>query len=349
MIRIVFGDLRKSAINFFKHCFGVFLTFIKSGIFMRILIGCFLLAISLHGAAQKSVYLFSYFTDNGQDGLHLAYSTDGLNWLSLKDGQSFLKPEVGNDKLMRDPFILQGPDGIFRMVWTSGWKDRGIGYASSPDLIHWSPQKNIPVMEHEPTAKNSWAPELFFDKTTNQYLIFWSTTIPDRHSKVSTSENEKGYNHRLYATTTKDFETFSKTFLFFNPDFSVIDATILEKDKKYYMIVKNENSNPPEKNLRITSSLNPLDSFPTEVSPAITGKYWAEGPTSLQIGDMVYIYFDKYMDHQYGAIRSKDMENWEDISSMVHFPAGIRHGTVFKVDEGFFNELITNTNQKPKK
>ena len=59
-----------------------------------------------HG--QEQVYVFSYFTDNGQDGLHLAYSKDGLTWESLKDGKSLVVPTVGNDKLMRDPFILQG-------------------------------------------------------------------------------------------------------------------------------------------------------------------------------------------------------------------------------------------------
>ena len=39
-------------------------------------------------------------------------------------------------------------------------------------------------------------------------------------------ESEKGLNHRIYYVTTKDFNTFSETKLFFNPDFSVIDAAI---------------------------------------------------------------------------------------------------------------------------
>ena len=42
--------------------------------------------------------------------------------------------------------ICQAPDGTFHMVWTSSWTDRIIGYASSPDLIHWSEQRSIPVM-----------------------------------------------------------------------------------------------------------------------------------------------------------------------------------------------------------
>ncbi len=303
----------------------------------RLLTLLFLLS-TLVSFAQKEVYLFSYFVDNGQDGLHLACSTDGLKWTALNDGKSYLTPTVGKDKLMRDPFILQGKDGLFHMVWTSGWWDKYIGYASSADLKNWSEQKTIPVMEHEPTAKNSWAPEMVYDAEKNEYIIFWATTIPGRHADVADSEREKGLNHRMYCTRTKDFKTYSPTEMFFNPDFSTIDATILPKNDKYYMILKNENPNPPQKNLRVTVADHASGPYPVQVSAPITGKYWAEGPTPLQVGEYVYVYFDKYTEHKYGAIRSKDMVNWEDVSDMVSFPSGVRHGTAFKVTE----KVLTN-------
>ncbi|MDJ1483798.1 glycoside hydrolase family 43 protein [Cytophagaceae bacterium YF14B1] len=289
--------------------------------------------------AQNEIYLFSYFVDNGQDGLHFAYSPDGLTWQKLNDGKSFLQPTVGKDKLMRDPCITQGADGTYHMVWTSGWNDQIIGYASSKDLIHWSEQKEIPVMVHEPTAKNSWAPEVFYDKKTKQFLIFWATTIPGRHSDIADSENEKGLNHRIYYVTTKDFKTFSKTEMFFNPNFSAIDATIFQKGKWYYMFVKNENPNPPQKNIRITRSRNAAGPYPVEVSGPITGKYWAEGPSPLQVGEYTYLYFDKYTQHAYGAVRSLDMENWEDVSDKVKFPEGVRHGTMFTVTKSTFDQM----------
>jgi hypothetical protein len=295
--------------------------------------------LTLSVKAQNQAFLFSYFVDNGQDGLHLAYSTDGLTWNTLNNGKSYLTPAVGKDKLMRDPFILQGKDGLFHLVWTSGWWDKEIGYASSKDLINWSDQKSIPVMQHEPTARNSWAPEMVYDPQHKEYLIFWATTIPGRHGNVSTSESEKGLNHRMYSTSTKDFKTFSETRLFFNPDFSVIDATILLKDKNYYLFVKNENSNPPEKNIRITQSKHASGPYPVEVSAPITGKYWAEGPTALQVGEYVYVYFDKYTQHKYGAVRSKNMIDWEDISDSVTFPKGTRHGTAFKVSKELLEKL----------
>ena len=33
--------------------------------------------------AGETAYLFSYFINDSKDGLHLAYSYDGLNWLPL--------------------------------------------------------------------------------------------------------------------------------------------------------------------------------------------------------------------------------------------------------------------------
>lgn len=298
-----------------------------------------LIFISNLTQAQSDTYLFSYFVDNGQDGLHFAYSKDGLKWKALKNGKSFLTPTVGKDKLMRDPCIIQGSDGTFHMVFTTSWTDKNVGYASSKDLIHWSEQKAVPVMEHEPAARNTWAPEIFYDDKKKNFIIYWATTIPGRHSEIKTSKAEDDYNHRIYYTRTKDFKTFSPTKMFFNPDFSVIDASILKKGSWYYMFLKNENPEPAEKNIRITKSKNAEGPYPVKVSPPLTGNYWAEGPTAVDINGSVYVYFDKYMDHRYGAIKSDDMQSWTDISDQVSFPKGIRHGTVFKATDQVFKAL----------
>jgi len=301
----------------------------------------FLMCLTLQVNAEDKTLLFCYFTDNGQDGLHLAYSKDGLKWEALNQGKSYLTPTVGPDKLMRDPCITKGPDGIFHMVWTCSWKDKQIGVAHSKDLIHWSEQMAIPVMIHEPTAKNCWAPEIIYDSKAKNYLIYWATTIPDRHSPIEYSKQEKGLNHRMYCTTTTDFKSYTPTRMFFNPKFSVIDATILPRDKNYYLFLKNENPNPAEKNIRLTSSKSASGPYPTAVSKPITGNYWAEGPTAIKINDYVYVYFDRYTEHRYGAVRSKDLTDWEDISDQIKFPDGARHGTAFKISAKLFKELTT--------
>lgn len=302
------------------------------------------LFVLLSALGAQPVYLFSYFINDSRDGLHLAYSYDGLQWEALNQGKSLLAPAVGKDKLMRDPSICRAPDGTFHMVWTSSWTDRIIGYASSDDLIHWSEQKALPVMMHEPDAKNSWAPELFYDEPSGNYYIFWATTLPGRHKEIPTSESEKGLNHRIYYVTTKDFQTFSETKLFFNPDFSVIDAAIVRdrKEGDLLMVVKNENSHPAEKNLRTTRTKDLEKGFPTAVSAPIHGNYWAEGPAPLFVGDTLYVYFDKYRDHTYGAVRSLDHgKSWEDVSERVSFPKGTRHGTAFTVPREVLDKLLT--------
>lgn len=277
---------------------------------------------------KNEIFLFSYFMGNGEDGLHLATSNDGLKWEALNDNKSFLTPDVGEDKLMRDPCIISGPDGKFHMVWTVSWKEKGIGYASSNDLIHWSEQKFIPVMEHEPTAKNCWAPEIFWDESSNQYFIFWSTTIPGRFPETEKTGDDK-YNHRMYFVTTKDFINFSETKLFYNQGFNVIDGSLIKENGQYVVFLKDETKTPPQKNIRIATS-NELTGNYSKPTPPITGEYWAEGPTPIKIGDWWIVYFDKYVDHIMGAVRSKDLKNWEDISEQISFPEGTRHGTVFK-------------------
>jgi len=118
----------------------------------------------------EHVLLFSYFTDIGEDGLHLAFSRDGMTFRALNGGGSLLAPRVGEECLMRDWCIFPAEDGIFHMVWTTGWGERQIGYAQSPDMLDWSEQREIPVMTHEPTTLNSWAPEIASDPQTGDYV-----------------------------------------------------------------------------------------------------------------------------------------------------------------------------------
>jgi len=289
-------------------------------------------------AQQKEIYLFSYFKNNGQDGLHLAYSEDGLKWQALKGDSSFLKPMVSKDKIMRDPCIIRGADGLFHMVWTDSWTDRGIGYANSKDLIHWSEQTQLMVMEKESTAQNCWAPEITYDDATKTYMLYWATTIPGRFAQADTSAEGKKNNHRIYYQTTKDFKTYSETKVLYDPGFSTIDATIVKDGKQFIMFFKNETKAPVQKNLHIAYSKNLIGPYSTP-SPKITGNYWAEGPTTLKIGDKWIVYFDKYREHKYGAVTSTDLKNWTEVSDQLILPKGIRHGSVFKVTPQEFEVL----------
>jgi sucrose-6-phosphate hydrolase SacC (GH32 family) len=278
---------------------------------------------------EPEVFMFSYFMGNGEDGLHLAYSEDGLTWNALNDNKSFLTPTAGKDKLMRDPCIIRGADGKFHMVWTVSWNEQGIGYASSPDLINWSEQKYIPVMEHEAETKNCWAPEVYYDKPTKQYVIFWASTIPGRFPETDTL-GDNGSNHRMYYTTTKDFENFSDTKLFYDQGFNVIDATIIRENNKYYMFVKDETRWPePRKDIRIATADKVVGPY-TQASEPITID-WVEGPTLARTERGWILYYDMYTRRRMGALLSSDLQNWTDITEEIKFPRGTRHGSAFTV------------------
>jgi len=289
-------------------------------------------------SCSQKHYLFSYFQNNGEDGLHLAHSPDGYHWEALKQNKPFLAPKVGEDKLMRDPCIIQRPDGLFHMVWTVSWNERGIGYANSKDLINWSEQKYIPVMEHEPNARNCWAPEITYDQGSEKYIIYWATTIAGKYPETEKTA-DRGWDHRMYYVTTHDLEQFSETKELYNYDFNVIDGTIQMENGQYFMFLKDETRYPPEKNIRIATA-EQVEGPYSPASEPITGDYWAEGATAVKIGDAWIVYFDKYRKHTMGAVRSTDLKNWEDISDQIHFPEGTRHGTVFRAPKKLINRLI---------
>jgi hypothetical protein len=286
---------------------------------------------------EEEIYLFSYFTGNGEDGLHLAYSEDGYTFKALNGGASLFSPTAGKDKLMRDPCIIKGGDGLFHMVWTVSWNEKGLGYATSKDLINWSEQRFIPVMAHEAEARNTWAPEVFYNAGEDLYIIYWSTTVTGLYPETQ-SEEENAYNHRQYYVTTRDFKTFSETKLFYEPGFNVIDGTIQKYKGSYYLFVKDETREPAMKNIRIAVS-DSLTSGYSKAGKPITGDYWAEGPTVSRVEGQWIVYFDKYTEHKMGAVMSPDLINWIDVSEKISFPEGSRHGTVFKVSKSFFDQL----------
>ncbi|MEK7830936.1 MAG: glycoside hydrolase family 43 protein [Acidobacteriota bacterium] len=289
-------------------------------------------------ADNRPYYLFTSFRGNGEDGLHLAISRDGLQWTALNQDKSFQKPELGsNEKLMRDPCIVAGRDGTFHMVWTTGWREKIIGYSSSKDLINWTPQQAIPVMTHEATARNSWAPELFFDEAKKQWLIFWATTIPGRFPETEATGNN-GLNHRVYFVTTKDFKTFSPTKLFYDPGFNVIDSTVFRHGKQFVMVLKDERQNPVKKNLRLAFADKAEGPYSQAAEPFT--RDWVEGPTVLKVGNEWIVYFDQYRDHRYGAMKSSDLKKWEDISGQLSFPKDFRHGTALKISKAVAEKLI---------
>jgi beta-xylosidase len=303
-----------------------------------VLVSCFAVPAS---SLAEEYFLFTSFRGNGEDGLHLAWSTNGYRWQALNGDRSFLKPQVGGFNIMRDPCLAQGPDGTFHLVWTSGWtteKGKTIGYAHSKDLIAWSEQQAIPLMENEPKARNIWAPEIFYDQTQKRWLLFWSSTVPGKFAQTDNTGDD-GYNHRFYYATTADFKAFTGSRLLYDPGFNAIDATLLQAGGKYCLFFKDERKEPLKKNLRYAMADRPEGPYGKPCEP-FTGA-WVEGPSAIKINEEYLVYFDHYAEpNYYGAVRSKDLKHWEDCSKAMSFPAGHRHGTVLRVSNRIAQRLL---------
>jgi hypothetical protein len=287
------------------------------------------------GSCTKYAYIFTSFREPANEGLRLLASDDGRNWKDLDT--IFLKPTVGAQQIMRDPSMVQGPDGIFRLVWTSSWKgDRGFGYASSKDLKNWSQQQFIPVMENEPTTVNVWAPEIFYDDENAQFVIIWASTVPFRFAKgIEEEEN----NHRLYAITTKDFKTFSPSKLFYDPGYSVIDAVLVKRATKDYVMVVKDNTRP-NRNIKVAFASSAMGPY-GQASAGFTGKL-TEGPTVVKLGKKYLIYYDSYGDKRYAAKETADFKTFQD--TKISIPEGHKHGTIVKVKRSIVEQLKRSKN-----
>ena len=274
-----------------------------------------------------SCHLFAYFTGGGEDGLHLAYSLNGYRWEAMNHGRSFLKPEVGG-KLMRDPFLMRGPDGTFHLVWTAAWTGNAIGHASSPDLIHWSEQETIPVMAAAPGVVHCWAPEMVWDAGRQEFLIFWSSDFTNEvvggvGGKLATVGN------RLYCTTTRDFKSFSPSRLFFDPGFGINDATLVVVSNGFRLVFVDE----LRQRLNWATAAEVAGPYGTPGNGF--GPASLEGPTVFRLGGQVVVSAHqaggKGQGNRYVALKTSDWEHWEDISQGMFLPAGGQQGTALEV------------------
>lgn len=284
-------------------------------------------------ALAKDWYLFTSFRKNGETGVFLALSEDGRKWTPLNGNNPWIKPEH-TGMLMRDPFLTRGEDGTWHLLWTWGWtrKETGgglkIGYSSSKDLLEWTPQKEIPVLPNESAARNAWAPEAVWDAAKKEWIVFWSTTIPGRFPDTE-GTGDSGYNHRLYAMTTRDWVSFSEPRVWFDPGFNSIDATLTQDGKRWVMVFKDERKTPEQKSLRLAFADSPAGPWKNVTEPFTVS--WVEGPSVARSGKEWWIYFDHYRDHHYGALRTRDWKKFEPVP--VSFPADHRHGTVVSIEE----------------
>ena len=289
-------------------------------------------------AAQKSAAkdfgpaLFAGFKNNGEDGVYFAISEDRYHWTLINDGKPVIAPSEAGE-LMRDPFVQRGPDGNFRMVWTWAWRKPAVlGYSASKDLLKWEKHRQLAVMADKPTTMNAWAPALYWDAAKGAWLMFWSSTV------AKDGVSEPVLDHRIYSTMTPDFVTFKPAKVFFDPGYNVIDATILQAEKRYFLVFKDERTEPLKKHVKTAVGAT-LEGPWIGLSEAFT-ETWSEGGAGIAVPGGYLVYYDHYRAPQhYGAAFSADMKTWRDVTKEIEMPAGMRHGSLLTLTEAEYARL----------
>lgn len=264
-----------------------------------------------------------------EEQLHYALSRDGRHWKPINKNHP-----VWNQRL-RDPFLAQDKNGLWRLVATGG--KRGSGgthrgptclYATSHDLVTWENVRSLTPMagvrdDSGRAARNVWAPEWFYDRKSDEFILLWSSSFEDA-----------GWKHsRIWWTQTRDWKTFAPAKVLFAPPYSAIDATLIEHDGTYYLFHKEEEFGEvtgERRAIRLATSKQlegPYEIYQGplnhgQIAPTIT-----EGPSVMRDpkGAGWLLLYDYCMRDAYGASVSPDLRHWSVVKS-VTFPPDACHG-----------------------
>lgn len=322
---------------------------------------------SLPRVEEYERYFLGYFKgENLADGEQIMFATSNgntaLDWTGLTGGQPSLISQLG-DQGLRDPHIVRSPDGdTYYMIATDlNWYDQGgynindtqyIEVFESNDLVNWTPQRHVKVAPDD--AGNAFAPESLWVEEIGAYVVFWAQSLWDD------PVNRTGQgNAQMWASTTRDFQTFTEAEVWQDPaPLSRIDTTAIKVGDQYYRFTKNEAGNAgsdlfSEKNEDFLES--DIDAW-TLIAPALGRTTWQanagyEGPVVFEANpgdtacpDQFYLWGDRYTNGGgYQAACSEDIEavTW-DPKTITMTNAGVprpRHGTVIPITLREWNDV----------
>ncbi|MEU9330900.1 glycoside hydrolase family 43 protein [Streptomyces canus] len=295
------------------------------------------LAAQSASAATGPAYVMGYFTEspkgNGNDfGLHLAVSTDGLQWIPLNQNNPVVTPTLGTGGL-RDPFILRKQDGTFIVMATdltgTDWTQQSqyIHVWESTDLRSFT---NYHLLKLHSMATHSWAPEAFWDASRNQYGILYS------------SVNSSGHNVLMINYTT-DFQTVSSPQVFFDPGYDTIDGDLAMNVNGVNYLYFKDNTKGTLLGAKSTS-LDP-GSFTTFTTTGVShGGTEAPILVKSQTSNTWYLWGDTYTPNGvFYAWQTNDLAagTWTPVSQRLYTqPLNSKHGTVQPISGTEYDNLV---------
>jgi predicted GH43/DUF377 family glycosyl hydrolase len=256
--------------------------------------------------AEKDMkgYLFVFFKDEDHS-VHFATSTDGYTFTDVNNGQPvLLGKDISEQKGVRDPHIMRGPDNAFYMSMTDlhifaekeglrgtqwerpeqqyGWgNNRALILMKSYDLIHWT-HALVHVADLFPEFRemgSAWAPETIYDNDKKKLMVYFTTRL------------NNGPNYMVYSYANDAYNTLDAVpqplFQYPNPKINTIDGDITKVGDKYHLYYV-AHDKPGGLRHAVSDRINTGYQFdPAKVDPETVG---CEAPTIWRrIGTQSYV------------------------------------------------------------
>lgn len=289
-------------------------------------------------------YLFCYFKGNEpqNESINYALSSDGYNFRPLFENKPFLFNKLGT-KGIRDPYIFRAEDGSFYIIGTdmrseAGWNsNHALCVWHSTDLIDWEQYEGIDMLSYglEGTCR-AWAPEVFYDKEKEMYMIYWANC---QHNE----KTDEWTRTVMWYAYTKDFRKLeTQPRILYAPPCGkdAIDADIIYNDGIYYMYYKDEN----EKYICYVYSDKLTGPYKEPVNKNITVfRDNTEGCCMYKIhgSDKWVMIMDAYTKGRYVMQETTDFVNFTAVDdARYELSFSPRHGSVLDISEEEYNRLL---------
>ncbi len=263
-----------------------------------------------------TTFLMSAFNATGENELSIFSSYDGATFTST--ASETYKPATG---LLRDPSIMQMPDGTYYVAYTTGWNGTTFGIAKSRDLRHWDHVADIGTGFNG--ATNVWAPEWFRDSDGSVSIV------------VSISASGTKGPFAAYALKATDVAAgkFSAPIAMAGLDNNHIDTFPVKSGDTYYAFTKNETT----KTIELASAKSLTGRWTIEKTGDWAGwGDWIEGPAVVRLPNNGWrIYFDDYRSKTYWYSDSFDgFKTWSKKQELGGVSGAVRHFTVISQPTG---------------
>jgi hypothetical protein len=197
-------------------------------------------------------HLLVYFKDETHS-IYFAVSKDSYTFTDVNGGQPLLLgKDLAEQKGVRDPHIMRGPDGGFYLSMTDlhifgrreGYRDtqwerpeneyawgnnQNLIFMKSYDLIHWT-HSIVHVNQAFPETKDigcAWAPETIFDPQAGKLMVYYTT-------RIKTGPNFLVYSYANDAFTKLE-TTPKQLFTYPKEKVNTIDGDITHVGDKYHL------------------------------------------------------------------------------------------------------------------